>query len=182
MNMPAQHREEDPQVRQLRYGGIVVRRAPVTGQLQVLLREVAGHYKGYVWTWPKGGAEEGETPEAAAVREVLEETGWVCAIEGPLSAEFVGLETVTRFWFMRAVRDTAQPGVETAQVRWVSMLEAERLLSLTTHEVGRARDLAILGAVKAAAIEARAARTDAASSTALVLMHEREGAGHALGG
>ena len=39
--MPAQHREEDPQVRQPRYGGIVVRRAPVPGQLQVLLREVA---------------------------------------------------------------------------------------------------------------------------------------------
>jgi len=37
-----------------------------------------------VWTFPKGHLEAGETPEAAALREVSEETGFDCEITGEL--------------------------------------------------------------------------------------------------
>jgi len=51
-------------------GGVVVRRAR-RGILVALLRE--GRLPGYML--PKGGVEAGENPEAAARREVVEETG-----------------------------------------------------------------------------------------------------------
>ena len=33
------------------------------------------------WTFPKGKAEDGETDEACALREVLEETGLTCVLQ-----------------------------------------------------------------------------------------------------
>lgn len=45
-----------------------------------------------VWSLPKGHIEDGETPEAAAVREIREETGISGAIVAPLG--------VIDFWFM----------------------------------------------------------------------------------
>ena len=41
---------------------------------KILLREPKSHYGGYVWTFPKGGAEAGESATEAALREVQEET------------------------------------------------------------------------------------------------------------
>jgi mutator protein MutT len=57
------------------YGGVVVR-----GD-QVLVITPAGRD---VTGLPKGGPEDGETPEQAAVREVREETGIVAAVREPL--------------------------------------------------------------------------------------------------
>ncbi|MBM3669558.1 MAG: NUDIX hydrolase [Actinobacteria bacterium] len=45
-----------------------------------------------VWSLPKGHIEEGETPEAAAIREIQEETGISGSIVAPLG--------VIDFWFM----------------------------------------------------------------------------------
>ncbi len=53
---------------------------------RVLLCRVApGNYGAGFWTLPGGGLEFGEAPEAAAVREVEEETGLVARIVGPPS-------------------------------------------------------------------------------------------------
>jgi 8-oxo-dGTP pyrophosphatase MutT (NUDIX family) len=49
-------------------GGVVVRRSP-DGYEVCLVND--GHY----WGFPKGHVEAGETPEAAAMREISEETG-----------------------------------------------------------------------------------------------------------
>ena len=59
-------------------GGVVLEDARV---LLILMRNLAGLK---VWTFPKGHLEPGETPQAAALREVSEETGFDCEITGDL--------------------------------------------------------------------------------------------------
>jgi ADP-ribose pyrophosphatase YjhB (NUDIX family) len=113
----------------------------------LLLREVAGHHKGYVWTFPKGRTELGEAPERTALREVREESGVEAEIVGEIPGVFSGLESETRYFLMRLVRDHGDPDSETARVGWFDLAEAERLLRLTTHAAGRERDLAVLRAV-----------------------------------
>lgn len=64
-------------------GGVVVDERD-DGRRWVLLiarRNAAGKAQ---WTLPKGGIEEGETPEEAALREVREETGYTTGIADEL--------------------------------------------------------------------------------------------------
>lgn len=71
-------------------GGLVFQDRP-DGRWVVLIsrRNAAGQLQ---WTLPKGGLEEGEDLEAAAVREVLEETG--------LESEIVDKLGVVDYWFV----------------------------------------------------------------------------------
>src|SRR5919108_4890296 len=74
------------------FGGVVVRSGDNVHEV-VLIRTT--NLKGdEVWTLPKGTAEEGETPDVTALREVLEETGIEAEIIGPL-------EDIT-YWFVVA--------------------------------------------------------------------------------
>lgn len=50
--------------------GIIPLKKGDDGWKVLLIRHRAGH-----WAFPKGRPEEGETPEAAAIRELVEETG-----------------------------------------------------------------------------------------------------------
>ena len=59
-------------------GGVILEDGTV---LLILVKNLKGDQ---VWTFPKGHLEPGETPEAAALREVSEETGWDCEITSPL--------------------------------------------------------------------------------------------------
>jgi len=59
-------------------GGVLLEGASV---LLILMRNLEGSK---VWTFPKGHLEPGETPQAAALREVAEETGFDCEITGEL--------------------------------------------------------------------------------------------------
>jgi 8-oxo-dGTP pyrophosphatase MutT (NUDIX family) len=123
------------------FGGVVV-----DEQDRVLLRLPTGNYGGYAWTYPKGGAEAGETPEAAALREVREESGYEAEIVG-LLGDFAGTTSVTRFWLMRPIRHVEQPDpTETSGVRWAGFEEAPALIAETPSAAGRARDLAVLDA------------------------------------
>lgn len=124
------------------YGGLVV-----DDDGRILLREVANHYDGYLWTFAKGRPEPDETPEQAALREVREETGVEAEIVGPLPGDFPGGTTTNSYYIMSVVTDhgTFDPR-ETASVRWCTLGEGRSLIEQTTNAVGRSRDLAVLDA------------------------------------
>lgn len=85
-------------------GGVVAR--IVDGQREYLLVEAA-RSRG-VWVLPKGHIEPGETPEAAAVREVEEEAGVRAAIIARAGdSEYVmdGKPVRTIFYLMRYLDD-----------------------------------------------------------------------------
>jgi len=123
------------------YGGVVF-----DSQGRVLLREPSGHYDGYVWTFPKGRPDSGETPEEAALREVQEETGIIAKIVKRVPGDFPGGTTMNRFFVMSFVSDTGEHDFETSRIKWVKPDEAARLIGKTTNHVGKQRDLAILAA------------------------------------
>ncbi len=111
-------------------GGVVLR------QQDVLLIRVSDMKGRPVWSFPKGRLDAGETPAQAALREVLEETGWRCRIDEDL--------TTTEYWFQREGRrfrktvvwfkmapleQAGVPDGEVEEVQWVERLEALRRLT-----------------------------------------------------
>lgn len=115
-------------------GGVVVREGKV----------VLVHRPKYDdWTFPKGKADEDESDEDCALREVAEETGLQCRLRAELaSTEYVdsrGRPKRVRWWRMDPIADDGfSPNDEVDEVRWVAPEEASRLLSYK-------RDLVLLG-------------------------------------
>src|SRR5580765_1280896 len=96
------------------------------------------------WTFPKGKAEDGETDEECALREVREETGLLCELVSEAgTSEYVdsrGRPKRVRWWVMQPVGGTFTPTEEVDEVRWAAPADAAQLLSY-------GRDLALLGAL-----------------------------------
>jgi 8-oxo-dGTP pyrophosphatase MutT (NUDIX family) len=95
------------------------------------------------WSFPKGKVDDGETEAEAALREVLEETGYratlgryVGAVEYP---DRNGRPKIVHYWAMTVEGGTFAPNDEVDEVTWVSLDEA---LELLTYE----RDRAVLRA------------------------------------
>jgi 8-oxo-dGTP pyrophosphatase MutT (NUDIX family) len=123
------------------YGGVVFDDVG-----RVLLRRPREEFDGYVWTFAKGRPEPGETPEAAALREVQEETGVQTAIIGQVPGAFRGGTGGNVYFLMRVLSiGSFDPG-ETAEVAWATPGEAEALIQQTRNVLGRERDLAVLRA------------------------------------
>lgn len=121
------------------YGGVLF-----SADGRVLLREPIDHLGGYVWTWPKGRPETGENPAQTALREVYEETGYRARIVGGLPKVYIGTTRTNAFFVMEPVGEQEPIINETARVRWVSYVQACRLIKLSKHAMGRNRDRAIL--------------------------------------
>ena len=106
-------------------GGVVVRDdGPVRRFLLVTARRQPGQ-----WVFPKGHIEAGETAEAAAVREVLEESGVVATVVSALGAsQYRTAREVVRaqFFLMRYVSEE-KPG-EGRSRGWFTASEAQRAL------------------------------------------------------
>lgn len=115
----------------VRAGGGVVVRGTGPGRRVLLV-----HRSKYDdWTFPKGKAEDGETDEACALREVEEETTLRCRLVRPLpSTRYVdakGRPKVVRWWVMEAIGDpdAAAAANEVDEVRWLRPEEARPLLT-----------------------------------------------------
>jgi 8-oxo-dGTP pyrophosphatase MutT (NUDIX family) len=105
-------------------GGVVYRREG--GIIQIALAARRTRKGDLVWGLPKGGIDEGETQEAAALREVCEETGLDAEIEGDLGEiryfyvwEGVRVRKAVHFYLMRATGgDITAHDDEMEDVRW----------------------------------------------------------------
>jgi 8-oxo-dGTP pyrophosphatase MutT (NUDIX family) len=84
------------------------------------------------WAFPGGKIEPGEGIEAAAVREVLEETG-LRVRTGAVIATRIHPMTGARIAYVSAVPEDGSsqptPGAELTEIRWVSPAEADRLMA-----------------------------------------------------
>lgn len=79
------------------------------------------------WTLPKGKLQAAEDPETAALREVLEETGWdaeIVAWAGSLSYSVDGWPKLVLFWHMTALHGSFEPGDEVIDLAWLTNAEA----------------------------------------------------------
>lgn len=111
-------------------------------QKQLLMVQVENLAHKIVWTFPKGHPEKGETDEQAALREVLEETGWACEITKKLEdiSYFYQRDGVryhkTVRWFL--MKPQAKEGSfmehEIRDVRWATPAEAKGLVVYETDK------------------------------------------------
>jgi len=108
-------------------GGIVLRREDKPLIAVVRLR------KRNEWVLPKGKLDDGETPRAAAEREVLEETGHEVSVHeflGTLVHESGGRSKIVHYWRMEA-RDQPQHELmrDVLAVDWLPLADAVERLS-----------------------------------------------------
>jgi len=116
--------------REVSAGGVVYRHQG--GDREVTLAARRTRRGELVWGLPKGGIDEGETAEEAAIREVREETGLEAEIEAPLGViryfyvwEGVRVRKAVRFFLMRATGgDVAAHDHEMEDVRWFPLQTA----------------------------------------------------------
>src|SRR5258708_40378478 len=108
-------------------GGIVLRQAATPVVAVVRLR------KRNEWVLPKGKLDLGETPRAAAEREVNEETGHDVSVHeflGTLVYESRGGSKVVHFWRMEAGRDPVRKTMRDVKaVEWLPLADAVERLS-----------------------------------------------------
>jgi 8-oxo-dGTP pyrophosphatase MutT (NUDIX family) len=116
-------------------GGLVCRPGPAG-----LVEVAVVHRPAYDdWSFPKGKLERGESAEAAALREVAEETGLECSLVEPFGCtRYVdrrGAAKTVCYWIMKVIGGRFSPGYEVDQLRWLTASEA---LALLTYDRDRA--------------------------------------------
>ena len=112
-------------------GGVVYRRTD-DGKIEILLAARRTRKGEIAWGLAKGGIEEGETIEEAAVREVREETGIEAVIEGSLGEtryfyvwEEVRIRKTVHFFLMRAIGGNVEDrDDEMEEIRWFPLSRA----------------------------------------------------------
>jgi 8-oxo-dGTP pyrophosphatase MutT (NUDIX family) len=143
--MPSSTPENASERPAVRAAGGVVRRsvtvADEAGATRPSIEIVLVHRPRYDdWTFPKGKLDKGESFEAAARREVAEETGLVCVLDEELPSttylDSKGRTKLVRYWLMRVVGvEPWSPNDEIDQRRWATFDEAEAMLSYAHDKV-----------------------------------------------
>ena len=124
----------DEQEFEVRAAGGVLARASVGDQSdQGSIEVVIVHRPRYDdWTFPKGKAEDGETDEQTALREVHEETGFLCELGEELPSvtyrDHKGRSKIVRYWVMNVRSGSFVANDEVDCLEWVTPIAAgERL-------------------------------------------------------
>jgi 8-oxo-dGTP diphosphatase len=121
-------------------------RAPILAAGGIVLREgsrpriaIVRLRRDKSWVLPKGKLNPGERPLAAAIREVLEETGHAVSVRGFLGAMSYpadGKIKVVQFWHMQATgRPVRELMRDIKAVKWVSLKQAVDTLTRTHEKV-----------------------------------------------
>ncbi len=120
-------------------GGVLVREEDGIRRTAVIHRPKYGD-----WTLPKGKLEPGEGFEAAALREVEEETGLRCEAEVELAPvsyrDRKGRSKMVRYWLMRPREGEFAPNEEVDELRWLGAAEAVELLTYG-HDAALVREV-----------------------------------------
>ena len=134
-NRPAPRRRRLRRVEETSAGGIVLDHAGVDASAALIGRiDRRGRL---LWSLPKGHLEDGESAEAAAVREVAEETGITGEVVAPLgSIDFWFVadgqrvhKTVHHYLLVRVEGELSDEDIEVAEVAWVPLSEAPARLA-----------------------------------------------------
>jgi 8-oxo-dGTP diphosphatase len=122
----------------VRAAGGLVTRFDETGRLEVLVVHRARYDD---WSFPKGKLDEGETFEDAALREVAEETGLVCTLDGELAPiryrDASGRPKIVRYWRMTPLEGDIGSFVFNAEIDDLRWLGATEALDLLTYQHDR---------------------------------------------
>lgn len=96
------------------------------------------------WSFPKGKLQNGESERECAVREVREETGFVCEptreLSGTAYTDRRGRPKTVRYWRMKVVSGKFEPNFEVDVARWVDLPEAARMLTYD-HDLSMLEEL-----------------------------------------
>jgi 8-oxo-dGTP pyrophosphatase MutT (NUDIX family) len=133
---PASSRRRLRRVEETSAGGLVVGRRK-DGAAQAALIGRTDRRGRLLWSLPKGHVEAGETKEAAAIREVAEETGITGTVVAPLGTIdfwFVAdgrriHKTVHHFLLLAESGELSTEDVEVEQVEWVPIDELRERLA-----------------------------------------------------
>lgn len=111
-------------------GGIVI---DTEGKLLLIkVKNLGGEI---AWTFPKGHIEKGETAEAAALREVEEETGYRCSVGRALdtaqywfSKDDILIRKTVKWFLMKPVEKVSGHNFEVLDTKWAGLDEAKELI------------------------------------------------------
>lgn len=120
-----------PWTKEVSAGGVVYRRTD-DGAIEVVLASRRTRRGDLAWGLAKGGIEDGESREAAAIREVREETGLTAEIEADLGDtkymyvwEDVRIRKTVHFFLMRFTGgDVDDRDDEMEEIRWFPLERA----------------------------------------------------------
>jgi 8-oxo-dGTP diphosphatase len=86
------------------------------------------------WSLPKGHLDNGESYEAAAAREVEEESGYRGTLGraiGTIGYRTRNKQKVVRYWLLEAEKGKFKPNKEADDIRWLAPRKARHLVSYT---------------------------------------------------
>jgi 8-oxo-dGTP pyrophosphatase MutT (NUDIX family) len=116
----------------------------LTYQGHILLCRPTNGFGGYVWTFSKGGIDPHEPADQAAIRETLEETGYLSRIIAPIPGLYESSKSVGVYYLAEPIAPQRPfDRFETAEVKWVSPEQALVLLQLSPNVSGRLRDVEV---------------------------------------
>ena len=148
----ASDQQKLPTTREVSAGGVVYRRTD-DGGIEVVLASRRTRRGDLAWGLAKGGIEDGESREQAAIREVREETGLTARIEADLGDtkymyvwEDVRIRKTVHFFLMRCTGgDVEDHDHEMEEIRWFPIERALKRAAYRGERDVLARALEQLG-------------------------------------